>query len=117
FRIGRELRRLLRVRSRREAADPRERVEVVQPEVQRLTAAHRETRERAVRAIAARRVARLDERNQVVEQLALERGVGLELDAHSAHAAGTGSRTGAASAGTRASRTSGACTARARPGG
>src|SRR5690606_35934093 len=67
---------------RREAADPSEGVDIVEPEVQRLAAAHRQAGERALRTIRCGRIARLDERDQIPEQLALERCVRLELHGH-----------------------------------
>ncbi len=56
----------------RKPADPRKRVEVLQAEVERLAAAHRETGERALLAIRAGRILRLNGGNQTVEQVALE---------------------------------------------
>ena len=69
-----EVVRLLRVRGRGEAADPGERVEVAQPEVERLPAAHRQAGQGARLAVGLHRVGLLDERDQVVEQVLLERG-------------------------------------------
>ena len=64
----------LRVGGGGEAADPGERVEVRQPEVQRLAAAHRQPGQRPVLAVRLDRVARLDRRNHVLQQILLERG-------------------------------------------
>src|SRR5690606_28381543 len=55
-------------------------------------------------------------RNQTVDQLALERGVGLELDAHPAGAARASGTCSAAAASPWTSRTSGSCTARGHTG-
>jgi hypothetical protein len=51
-------------------------------EVERLAAAHRQTGERAMLASGLDRILRFDERDQIGEQFALERRVGLELDRH-----------------------------------
>ena len=70
--IGHQFGGLAGVRRGGEAADPGKGVRVAEAEVERLAAAHREPRDRPVRAFAADRVARLDRRDQVVQQVALE---------------------------------------------
>ena len=75
-RIGDQLRGGLRVRGRGEAADPGEGVEVGQPEVERLAAAHRQAGEGPVLAVGLDRVARLDRGDHVLQQVLLERREG-----------------------------------------
>src|SRR5690625_415251 len=74
--IWNELGRWFRIRRRRESTDRGEGIEIGEPEIQRLPAAHRETRERAKFAIGVRTVASVDRGNDVVEQIALERREG-----------------------------------------
>ena len=54
------------------SADPRERVEMAKPEIQRLATAHRKTGNCALLAICAGRILRLNRRNQTVEQITLK---------------------------------------------
>src|SRR5580765_7293888 len=70
--IGHEFRWWLRVRRRRKSTDPRKRVEVRETDVQRLSAAHREPGQRAALAIRFHGIVRLDERNDVFDQIVLE---------------------------------------------
>ena len=70
--IGQEIGRRPRVRRRGEPADPGEAIEVREPEVQRLPAAHRQPGEGAALPVRLHRVARFDRRDHVVEQVALE---------------------------------------------
>ena len=61
-----------RVGRRREPADLCERIEVAQAEVERLPAAHRKPGHRAVFAIGIHGIVRFNERNDVLDQIALE---------------------------------------------
>ena len=97
LRLRHELRGRHRVRRRREASDVGEDVQIAEPEVQGLTAAHRKSGERARLAIADHGVARLDVRNQVIDELALERRIRLELDPHRVAARASWTRAAAAS--------------------
>jgi hypothetical protein len=62
------------VRGRGEAAHPGERVEVAQPEVERLAAAHRQPGQGPRLAVSLDRVGFLDEWDQVGKQVILENG-------------------------------------------
>src|SRR6185369_5359248 len=73
-RIRYERRRCLGVRRRGEGAEPGELVEMGEAEVERLPTAHREAGKCAMLAIGQRGVARLDRRDDVVQQIVLERG-------------------------------------------
>ena len=55
-----------------EARDPGEAVRMVQADGQRLAAAHAQARNRAVRGVGLHAVVRLDERHDVLQQVALE---------------------------------------------
>ena len=60
------------VRRRREAANIRKGIEVAQAEVERLPAAHRKPGHRAMFAVGIQGIVRFDERNDVLNQVALE---------------------------------------------
>ena len=64
----------LGVRRRREASDPGERVQVLQPEIERLSAAHRQPGQRPALAVGLHRVEFLDEGDQVLDEVVLEGG-------------------------------------------
>jgi len=66
-----ELCRSFRIWRGRETADPRKSFEMTQPEIQALTATHREARQCAVFAIWLRGIVRLDEWNHILEQCEL----------------------------------------------
>src|SRR5689334_20567828 len=72
YRIRDQYFRRSRVRRGRETADPRKGVEIAEAEVERLSAAHGKSRQRAMLAVGVNGIVRFDKRYDVLEQVGLE---------------------------------------------
>ncbi len=79
FRIRHQLLGSFGIGGRRKATHPGELIQIAQSEIQRLSAAHRQTGNGAVFAVGQRRVFFFDEGNKIGEQVFLEGGKGLDF--------------------------------------